>query len=632
MKKAFLILCTMVLLITPVRAKAAQKEVPFELDKNYDACAFTVTTEDYGYFDVTVVSPKGEEYQGYIEGTNSTEVLVRDVKKGEWSVVVAEHVFDTESSTEESSLGNEVAEEGESSIGKVKVSVRAIDTSSYAIETGDIKVAKDITGLKMYFKDDNLEVEWSDSSTGNVVVTVTDTQTQVELGKETVKGNDYECEIPSSTKQITVTIVPSTSSNIEGASSQYTLDVDNHPDAMVTYENKEYVNTDTIPVDITLNDRYAVEFFVNEKSIDSVDYKEAGTYEYEIPINEGMNEIPTYIVDEDGNMRSTAYEVTRDSVQPKMSLDYAYDGKTVYVYNVTFSGTVSDYDSFTINGDEVDVSGDGVFTYAYELHEGENTVVFIASDKAGNETTYNAVITKATKEEKEIPWIPIASGTAFVIIIVVYLIRRKDDPRNGKYNNMIDGIKDKVEKRKASREKISDKTSKNEKKKVTTLTSMQKAGLGLLVVVLLANLFFKFVLIPGYVPSASMYPTLKIGDWGFANGLAYVMNEPQRGDIIVFRSSENDEILIKRVIGLPGDTVSFYDGYVYINDGLIYEEYIDEKIETNSLTKDFTVPDGCYFVLGDNRTESYDSRFWDDPYVKKSDIIGKYMITIFNFK
>ena len=161
---------------------------------------------------------------------------------------------------------------------------------------------------------------------------------------------------------------------------------------------------------------------------------------------------------------------------------------------------------------------------------------------------------------------------------------------------------------------------------------MQKAGLGLLVVVLLANLFFKFVLIPGYVPSASMYPTLKIGDWGFANGLAYVMNEPQRGDIIVFRSSENDEILIKRVIGLPGDTVSFYDGYVYINDGLIYEEYIDEKIETNSLTKDFTVPDGCYFVLGDNRTESYDSRFWDDPYVKKSDIIGKYMITIFNFK
>lgn len=151
-------------------------------------------------------------------------------------------------------------------------------------------------------------------------------------------------------------------------------------------------------------------------------------------------------------------------------------------------------------------------------------------------------------------------------------------------------------------------------------------------VIAIATLFvFKLVLIPGKVVSGSMEPTLMTGDWGFVNGLAYVVNEPQRGDIIAFYSREKNEIMTKRIIGLPGDTVSFYDGYVYINDGLVYEEYIGENVETNSIISDFFVPEDCYFVLGDNRTNSYDSRFWSDPYVKKSDIKGKWLTTLIHF-
>ena len=107
-------------------------------------------------------------------------------------------------------------------------------------------------------------------------------------------------------------------------------------------------------------------------------------------------------------------------------------------------------------------------------------------------------------------------------------------------------------------------------------------------------------------------------------------NEPVRGDIIVFKGTEGDMVgktLIKRIIGLPGDDIMFIDGYVYINGQICYEEYLNENIETNS-NIDFEVPEGCYFVMGDNREHSHDSRFWSDPYIRKTDIKGKMLASI----
>lgn len=138
-----------------------------------------------------------------------------------------------------------------------------------------------------------------------------------------------------------------------------------------------------------------------------------------------------------------------------------------------------------------------------------------------------------------------------------------------------------------------------------------------------ASLFFKFVLIPGNVPSASMEPTLMTDDKIFVNGLAYTAHDPQRGDIVAFHSKELGCILIKRIVGMPGDTVSFESGYVYINGQPVNETYLSDSTETNC-TKTFKVPDNSYFVLGDNRTNSLDSRFWENPYVTKDSIIGEY--------
>ena len=620
-------ICIASFAIASITTLAAEKDISVPLNKSYDACAFTITTENSGYYNIVVTSPKGTEYYGTIEGSDSTEILIKDATEGDWNVNVA--TVEESSSDAASSEDNEVSEsendseaQADEEIGKVKVSVRAIDTSSYTIDD-DVKVAKDIVGLKMYFKDDNLEVEWSDSSVGNVVVTVTDTQTNVEIGKETVKGNSFECAIPTSTKQITVSVVPATSTNVEGAANQYTLDFVNEPDATVTYENKEYVNTETIPVTVELNDEYGVEFVVNGNIIEDVPLKEAGTYEYEIPISEGSNEVLTYIVDADGNMRSTAYSVTRDTVSPNLQLERNYDGAQTYNEMVTFSGSVSDYSEFTINDSEVKVSGDGVFSFEYELHDGENSVIFRAVDLAGNETVYNATVIKLIEEETEIPWIPIISGVIILIGIIIFIIRKRNDPGNGDYNNLIDGIKEKLTKSPKKEVRVEKKNVKKDNS-----FSKKRTVIELVIVAAVSFGIFKYVIIPGYVPSESMYPTLNVGDWGFANGLAYVLHEPQRGDIIVFESEELNETLIKRVIGLPGDTVSFYDGYVYINDGLIVEEYIDSDVETNSNVQEFIVPEGCYFVLGDNRESSYDSRFWSNPYVSADSIKGKYMFTI----
>ena len=629
------ILVFAIAMMLSIPAFAAGKDVDVELNKDYDACAFTITTEKYGYFDVTLTSPKKEQYFGKIDGSNTTEVLVKDVKKGTWIVNVSRQTFETQNSSEEASLEEgdaglqeeRVVNNDDTEIGKVKVSVRAIDVSSYSIDK-DIKVAKDIAGLKMYFKDDNIEVEWTDTSVGNVVVTVTDTLTNVELGKETVKGNSYECALPDTTKQITVTVVPSSSARVEGAANQYTFAVDNHPDATVIYENREYVNTQTIPVTVELRDNYSVQIIVNGSVAQNVGIKPAGTYTYDIPVVEGNNSILTYIIDEDSNMRSTAYSCIRDSIEPNFKTDVNYDGKQTYSSVVTFSGALTDvlseYESFTINDVAVKVSGDGVFKHEYELHDGANKIVFKAVDLAGNERTIEATVIKLIEEKKEIPWIPIGCGVVVLIALIIAIIRKRNDPGNGRYNNLIDGIKEKAQNKKDAPAKTADNGKRE-------LLPWQRFFIEIIAVFVVANIIFKFVLIPGIIPSESMEPTLKTGDWGFANGLAYVINNPERGDIVIVDSDELNEIVIKRVIGLPGDTVSFYDGYVYINDGLVYEEYIASDIETNSYVNDFIVPEGCYFLLGDNRELSNDSRFWNNPYIPKNKIKGKWMTVLFHF-
>ena len=133
------------------------------------------------------------------------------------------------------------------------------------------------------------------------------------------------------------------------------------------------------------------------------------------------------------------------------------------------------------------------------------------------------------------------------------------------------------------------------------------------------------VLISAYIPSESMENTLMTGDLVIGNRLAYLNADPERFDIVIFYPPDDNDILyIKRIIGMPGEKVTIKDGKVYINDS---EEPLDDSFIREEMEEEpdmeFNVPEGCYFMMGDNRNASLDSRYWDDPYVPAERIIAR---------
>lgn len=142
--------------------------------------------------------------------------------------------------------------------------------------------------------------------------------------------------------------------------------------------------------------------------------------------------------------------------------------------------------------------------------------------------------------------------------------------------------------------------------------------------VLIAYALCAYVCKMGIVTSESMDPTVPVGQYVICNRLDRNFD---RGDIICFRSDGDD--IFKRLIGLPGETVSFQDGKVYI-DGILLDEsaYLDAALLTDAPVTNYTVPEGSFFVMGDNRGASIDSRNWENPYILKEDIVG---VLLFDF-
>ncbi len=122
------------------------------------------------------------------------------------------------------------------------------------------------------------------------------------------------------------------------------------------------------------------------------------------------------------------------------------------------------------------------------------------------------------------------------------------------------------------------------------------------------------------IESISMQPTLYAGNFVIVNKIAYFLNQPQRGDIIVFKYPPDPgrEPYIKRVIGLPGDQVRVNDGTVYVNNKPLSEPYISAPPRYEGV---WEVPAGMLFVLGDNRNSSSDSHTWG--MVPLENVIGK---------
>jgi signal peptidase I len=161
----------------------------------------------------------------------------------------------------------------------------------------------------------------------------------------------------------------------------------------------------------------------------------------------------------------------------------------------------------------------------------------------------------------------------------------------------------------------------------------------IVVVVLAASFLVRtFVVQTFYIPSGSMIPTLQVGDRILVDKLSYHLHGVGRGDIVVFTKppleQQNISDLVKRVIGLPGETISAAGGQIYINGKLLKEPWLQPGVKSLpgpnpvpfNLDKPYKIPAGEYYVMGDNRTDSEDSRYFGP--IPRSIIVGRAFIRI----
>jgi signal peptidase I len=129
------------------------------------------------------------------------------------------------------------------------------------------------------------------------------------------------------------------------------------------------------------------------------------------------------------------------------------------------------------------------------------------------------------------------------------------------------------------------------------------------------------------VPSGSMANTILAGDRIIVDKAAYLYNKPERFDIIVFTEPDREDLSVKRIIGLSGETLEIKDGLVYINNST---ECLDEPyLVLDYAARDYgpyIIPDNQYFIMGDYRDHSFDSRVWQDTYLPFESIFGKVIL------
>ncbi len=151
----------------------------------------------------------------------------------------------------------------------------------------------------------------------------------------------------------------------------------------------------------------------------------------------------------------------------------------------------------------------------------------------------------------------------------------------------------------------------------------------ILIALAMAYLIRSYFVFVTTVSSISMLPLLEPGDQVLTRRI-YTYSDIKRGDILVFYSAELDKTLIKRVLGLPGDFIEIKnDGAVYINSEHLEEPYLAYRAGKGGL---YRVPRGQYFLVGDNRPKSSDSRTWKKTCIPEKHILGKVLFSLKPFK
>lgn len=178
---------------------------------------------------------------------------------------------------------------------------------------------------------------------------------------------------------------------------------------------------------------------------------------------------------------------------------------------------------------------------------------------------------------------------------------------------------------------MSNNTNTGEKKEFSLIAEI-KSWLGVIITAAaIALVLNTFIIANSHVPSGSMENTIMTGDRLIGFRLSYMFEEPERGDIVIFKFPDDEKkYYVKRIIGMPGDTVDIIQGKVYLNNSAapLDEPYIREAMRVEP-DMHFEVPENAYFTMGDNRNWSEDSRYWQNSFVYRNKIIAKVIFRYF---
>lgn len=178
--------------------------------------------------------------------------------------------------------------------------------------------------------------------------------------------------------------------------------------------------------------------------------------------------------------------------------------------------------------------------------------------------------------------------------------------------------------------KKKNKKNKKEEKPKSKLREAVDFCLPIVLAVIIAIFLKNCIFANAVVPTGSMLNTIQEGDRIIASRVAYINEDPERYDIVIFEFPDDEsQYYVKRIIGLPGETVQIVNGIVYVTttDGetIQLEDDFVTNCEPEGDFGPYVVPEDSYFMMGDNRNTSWDSRYWENKYVSKDQIIGKVM-------
>lgn len=181
-------------------------------------------------------------------------------------------------------------------------------------------------------------------------------------------------------------------------------------------------------------------------------------------------------------------------------------------------------------------------------------------------------------------------------------------------------------------EKKNSKDEETENEKIDWKKEVISFATTLLIAMAFVFVLKNYIIINANVPTGSMENTIMPGDNILGFRLAYLQEEPERGDVIFFPFPDDEtQKFVKRIIGLPGETVTIMDGKIYIDGATepLEEPYLKEEWTKGTGPFVFEIPEDSYLCLGDNRNRSADAREWNNPYVAREKIIAKAIFTYF---